>query len=257
MLTKQQMLSALDGLITEAEDLHQEFIGTLRSWSTEFVIWLKACESTLETIFGSTSQALLSFRGIYFLPPPSIQFANELERTKAELTWFDSGLRYARVSLIGYRYSVERLASEEPSRGTPYIFVSHGGPSLTHVYLVRDFLMALGLAPIIVRDAPNLNLSINEKVRAYMELCTGAIALATVEDETTAREQRTRPNVENEIGMLQVAPNIGNRIVYLKETEVRFASNYEEKVWISFERERVQDSFIALTKELRAFGFLG
>jgi hypothetical protein len=257
VLTKQQMLSALDGLITEAENLHQEFIGSLRTWSTEFVVWLKASQSTIETIFGSTSQALSSFNGIYFLPPPDLQFTNELERTKAELIWFGSGLRFARVSLIGYRYSVERLASEELSRGTPYIFVSHGGPSLVHVQLVRDFLVALGLAPVIVRDAPNLNLSINEKVRFYMELCAGAVALATVEDETTANELRARPNVENEIGMLQVAPNIGSRIVYLKEPGVKFASNYEEKVWIPFEKERIQDSFIALAKELRAFGFLG
>ncbi|HEX5715988.1 MAG TPA: TIR domain-containing protein [Thermoanaerobaculia bacterium] len=257
MFTKQQMLSALDGLIAEAERLHQEFLRTLGTWNPDFVVWLKACESTIEAIFGSTSQALLSFRGIYFLPPPDIQFTNELERAKAELTWFGSGLRYARMSLIGYRYSVERLASEELSSGTPYIFVSHGGPSLSHVSLVRDFLVALGLAPVIVRDAPNLNLSINEKVRFYMEICAGAIALATVEDETTAHEHRTRPNVENEIGMLQLAPNIGSRIVYLKEPEVKFASNYEEKVWISFDKERVQESFIELTRELRAFGFLG
>ena len=53
-----------------------------------------------------------------------------------------------------------------------------------------------------------------------MSICTCAIALATVEDETTAHEQRTRPNVENEIGMLQTAPNIGSRIIYLKEPNV-------------------------------------
>jgi hypothetical protein len=57
--------------------------------------------------------------------------------------------------------------------------------------------------------------------------------------------------------MLQVAPNIGSRIVYLKEEAVQFASNYQEKVWIPFAKERVQDVFIALAKELRAFGFVG
>jgi flagellar biosynthesis regulator FlaF len=90
-----------------------------------------------------------------------------------------------------------------------------------------------------------------------MALCTGAIALATVEDETVAGEQRTRPNVENEIGMLQMAPNIGSRIIYLKEPDVIFATNYQEKVWIPFSKERVQDTFVALARELRAFGFVG
>ena len=88
-------------------------------------------------------------------------------------------------------------------------------------------------------------------------MCSGAIALATVEDETTAHEQRARPNVENEIGMLQTAPNIGSRIIYLKEPGVTFASNYAEKVWIGFTKERVQDAFIDIAKELRAFRFLG
>jgi predicted nucleotide-binding protein len=128
---------------------------------------------------------------------------------------------------------------------------------MTHVNTVRDFLIALGLAPVVVQEAPNLNLSINEKVRFYMSFCTGAIALATVEDETTANEIRARPNVENEIGMLQTAPNIGARLVYLKEPDVQFASNYQEKVWIPFTKEKVQDAFIPITKELRAFGFLG
>jgi predicted nucleotide-binding protein len=125
---------------------------------------------------------------------------------------------------------------------------------MEHVYLVRDSVAALGLAPVIVADMPNLNLSVNEKVRFYMGLCSAALALATVEDETTAKERRARPNVENEIGMLQAAPNIEARIVYLKEPQVRFASNYQEKVWIPFEKGRIQDAFTPITKELRAFG---
>lgn len=165
MLTKQQMLAAVEGLIDEAERLHAQFLTDFLPWSAEFASWLKACESTVEAIFGSASHALSSFKNIYFLPPPWEEFTNDAEKLKAELTWFDSGLRYAHASLVGYRYSVERLATEEPVRGTPYIFVSHGGPTLTHVYLVRDFLVALGLGPVIVRDLPNLNLSVNEKVR--------------------------------------------------------------------------------------------
>ena len=257
MLTKLQMLSALDGVIEEAARLHQAFLNDLVAWAPGFTPWLKASEATVEAIFGSGSEALRSFKNIYFLPPPGEQYANEFEEHKAKLAWFASGLRYAHASLIGYRYSVERLATEEPARRTPYLFISHGGPTLTHVNMVRDFLAALGLSGVVVQDLPNLNLSVNEKVRYYMSLCAGGIALATVEDETTTNEQRTRPNVENEIGMMQTASNIGARIIYLKEAGVTFASNYQEKVWVLFEKERVQDTFIALAKELRAFGFLG
>ena len=128
MLTKQQMLGALDGLIDEAERLYQQFLSDFQPWTGAFAAWLKACESTIEAIFGSKSDTLLSFKSIYFFPPPGTQFANGVEEQKAKLVWFDSGLRYALATLIGYRYSVERLAPEPPARPTPYIFISHGGP---------------------------------------------------------------------------------------------------------------------------------
>jgi hypothetical protein len=53
--------------------------------------------------------------------------------------------------------------------------------------------------------------------------------------------------------MLQTAPAIQNRIVYLKEPTVRFPSNFAEKVWIEFSGDRIQDAFIPLIRELRAF----
>lgn len=139
MLTKQQMLSALDDLISEAERLHTRFVEDLSPWHADFVVWLKATESTVEAIFGSRSHSLLSFKGIYFVPPPWQQFSNDIERLKARITWFDSGLRFAHASLVGYRYSVERFALEEPQRSTPNIFVSHGGPTLGHVHSCAIF----------------------------------------------------------------------------------------------------------------------
>ncbi len=250
------MLGALDTLITSGARIHQLFRNNLISWTPDFAVWLKASESTVETIFGSASQALLSFKTIYFLPPPGAQFANDLEKKKAELGWFDNGMTYAINTLIGYRYSVEKLASDRDSRTTPNIFISHGGPTTDHVDLVDSLIESLGLLPVVVMKMPNLNMSINEKVLCYMGICSGAIALATVEDETTAAEKRARPNVENEIGMLQAAPNIASRIVYLKEQGVKFASNYQEKVWIQFDKAHVEKSFITIIKELRAFGLL-
>ena len=257
MLTKQQMLTALDDLVREGQQIREQFLRDLQPWSALFATWLKACESTLEAIYGSGSDALRSFRAIYFYPPPDIQSPSEEEKKKAMLTWFDSGLRYAMSTLIGYRYSLERILPDEVPRQIPNIFISHGGPTRAHVDGVRDLLDAVGLYPVIVQDLPNLNLSINEKVRFYVALSVAAVVLATVEDETVSRESRARPNVENEVGMLQAASNIGNRIVYLKEDGVKFASNYQEKVWIRFDKDRIQDAFIPILKELRAFALLG
>ena len=255
MLNKQQMLDAIDGLLRECETLHAAFLQNYRTWTPEFSSCLKASESTVEAIFGVNSNALQSFKSIYFLPPLGTQHQNKSEEAQAQLVWFDSGLRYAHATLTGFRYSVERLAVENPVSSNPYIFISHGGATRIHIDGVKELLIALGLSPVVVADLPNLNMSINDKVLYYMGLCAGAIVLATVEDETTAKEKRARPNVENEIGSLQVSTNIANRIVYLKEPDVLFASNYREKVWIPFQKENVESSFVQIIRELRAFGF--
>lgn len=257
MLSKQKMLAVLDGLVAEAERVYKQFINDLVPWRGEFAAWLKASEATIEAIFGSTSEALRSFKNIYYMAPPGEQYANGVEKQKGRLLWFASGLRHAISTLKGYKYAVAFLGDDEPVRHSPFIFISHGGQTRVHVDGVRDFLAALGLLAIIVSDQPNLNLSVNEKVLHYMSLCSGGIALATAEDETTAKETRTRPNVENEIGMMQTAPNIGSRIIYLKESEVKFASNYKEKAWILFKKEHVEVTFTHIARELRAFRFFG
>lgn len=47
MLTKQQMLSALDGLIAEAARIHAVFLTDFLTWSSDFTVWLKASESAI------------------------------------------------------------------------------------------------------------------------------------------------------------------------------------------------------------------
>src|SRR3989442_11122898 len=108
-LTKAQMIGALDQLIEDGNGIHKKFLEDLQIWPIEFVIWMKGCESTIEAIYGSTSEALTSFKGIYFLPPPGTTYANDAEKARDELVWFDSGLRYGLLSVVGMRYSLDRL----------------------------------------------------------------------------------------------------------------------------------------------------
>ena len=257
-LPKARMLAALDALIQEGAQLHEQFLKDLNTWTIHFVAWEKACESTLEAIYGSQADALQEFKRVYFLPPPTEVYANENEKATGELVWFESGIRYAVVMLTGYRYSIERLLPPDvPQRIRYNVLISHGGPTMTHVNAVSELIETLGLSPVVVSRMPNLNLSLNQKVMAYLSICAAGIALATEEDEVTAiAEKRPRPNVEHEVGLMQSAPSIDGRIIYCKEPGVKFASNYSEKVWIGFEKERVQDAFIPILRELRAFGLL-
>jgi predicted nucleotide-binding protein len=145
------------------------------------------------------------------------------------------------------------IQGDLPSCGT-YLFpmAAHRFPTFMRY---ATSLNALGLVPVIVQQLPSVGQSVHGKVQGWMRICRSAIVLATADDESVVGEPRTRPNIEHEIGMLQTIPTIQNRIVYLKEPSVRFPSNYAEKVWIEFSRERVQDAFIPLIRELRAFAF--
>jgi predicted nucleotide-binding protein with TIR-like domain len=134
------------------------------------------------------------------------------------------------------------------------VFISYGGPSITHVEAVCDLLNALGLKPVVTIDMPNLGLSVQDKVRKCMRICRSAVVLAT-SDEEAPQAARTRRNVEHEVGMLQTMANIGNRIVYMKDPNVQFPSNFREKAWIPFDRDRITESFVPLIKELRALAF--
>jgi hypothetical protein len=205
------------------------------------------------------TRPVIAFKKIYFVPPPTETYTNDSEREAGKLIWFDSGLEYAITTLAGYLYSIDRLLPPDvaPPR-TPYnVFISHGGPYMTHVDRLSELFEAVGLSPVVVARRPSMNLSVNAKVLRYVGICSAGVALATVEDEEqAAAEQRPRPNVEHEIGLMQTAPNIGDRIVYCKEAAVKFASNYAEKVWVPFAKESIQESFVPVLRELHAFGLL-
>jgi predicted nucleotide-binding protein len=163
------------------------------------------------------------------------------------------GMRGASAALCSSHAG--RATNRGRSAFTKNVFISHGGPSFSHVRAVRDLLNALDFVPVIAQELPSFGLSVHEKVQGWMRICRSAIVLATADDKSAAGNSRTRPNVEHEIGMLQASPTIQDRIVYLKEPRVQFPSNFAEKVWIEFSRARIQHIFTPLIRELRAFSF--
>jgi predicted nucleotide-binding protein len=166
------------------------------------------------------------------------------------LAEYDAYITTTRAALRTFKR--KSVAFEHPF--TKNVFITHAGPEMRAVEDLGELVDALGLNPVVCIQMPNLGLSVNDKVHKYMRICGSAIVLATAEEPDLAQTTRTRPNVEHEIGMLQALPNIGNRIVYMKEPNVQSPSNYSEKVWIPFDRDRISESFVPLIQELRAFG---
>lgn len=68
-------------------------------------------------------------------------------------------------------------------------------------------------------------------------------------------EIRGRPNIDNEIGMMVKTPNIGGRIMILKQPEIQIPSNYSEYVWKTFTKKSMDKAFTRVVKELKGFGF--
>jgi len=168
MVTKKQLLDALDYHIPDGRSIYDLFLQTLTPWTGDFAAWYTGCESTIEAIYGAGSGALTQFKSYSFAPPLTQSFASETERRNAALVWFQSGLWYSLNTLIGYRYSLERLLPETMGRPNRYVFISHGGPTRTHVDMAKELLVSVGLSPIVIADLPNFNFSINQKVQGYI-----------------------------------------------------------------------------------------
>lgn len=80
------------------------------------------------------------------------------------------------------------------------------------------------------------------------------IILATKDDKVkTEKEEyyQPRPNVIHEIGLAQ--EKVKDKIIYLKQEGCIFPSNILPKVWENFTQDNMENAFLKVAKELRAF----
>lgn len=137
------------------------------------------------------------------------------------------------------------------------VFISHGNETKALIKLER-FLRGLGVTPIIVKHEPSLGKSVDDLVEERMGTCIAATILATkddkVKDEKGGEYFQPRPNVIHEIGLAH--EKVKDRVVYLKEDDCVFPSNISPKVWESFTQDNMENAFLKVVKELRAFGII-
>lgn len=133
-------------------------------------------------------------------------------------------------------------------------FIAHGGKTAARDKL-EDFLVTLGVTPIIVEVQPSEGRSIGENVKWYLDQCNCAIILATKGDiDGRTGKFIPRGNILIEVGRCQ--ERFPNRTIYLLEEETKFPTNIDEKVWERFTQENMENAFIKVAKELRAFGLI-
>ncbi|MGB7002002.1 MAG: TIR domain-containing protein [Halobacteriota archaeon] len=162
--------------------------------------------------------------------------------------------------LISYLEAVLAPTSSESRQFTKNtippanIFISHGRESKA-LDLLNNFIRAIGLIPVIVMEQPSQGMSLDDKVIALMQTCASAIIFATGDDKVEENEHlQPRQNVIHEIGLAQQV--LTNRITYLLEEGTEFPSNIAPKVYERFTNNNLSKVFIAIVRDLRAFGIL-
>lgn len=139
---------------------------------------------------------------------------------------------------------------EEPKK--PKAFISHGKGEGALLKL-ESFLIELGVQPIIVKNQPNLDRTIDKKVEDCLNEADFVVILATGDDKVGSKFQ-PRPNVIHEIGLAQQTHR--GKIIYLLEEGTEFPSNIRPKVYEPFARQSMDRAFTAIVREIKKLGFL-
>jgi predicted nucleotide-binding protein len=144
----------------------------------------------------------------------------------------------------------EHLISPRASKNIETIkaFIAHGGQSPI-LDKLKEFLIALGIEPLVVEEQASENRSVGDNVDYYARQADFAIILATKGDiDGQTGGFIPRGNVLIEIGKSQEI--FKDRIIYLLQAGTKFPTNISEKVWGRFTTERMDDAFIKIAREL-------
>ena len=154
--------------------------------------------------------------------------------------------KYEMVGLEG-----EPAIAAEP----PKVFVAHSGKS-AKLNKLCAFLEALGVKPLVAEVQPSEGRLTEGQVDEYMKQADCAIILATyghIVDEKT-HEKHPRLNVVDELGRCRKI--LPHRTILLLEKGIGLPSNVSGIIHERFTKQNMEDAFIKVAKELRAFGLI-
>ena len=212
----------------------------------DYPLWHSTIEGVLEKVFGRDSSEYQNFSDArLYVRVGGHQRQEYLQELKLRETVLLSIIKiYERVGFETESATVAGLP--------PKAFISHGKESVARTKL-KEFLRALGIEPLIVKERPSLDKTVDDKVNYYLTQADFVIILATGDDEIKGK-LHPRQNVIHEIGLAQKTHP--GRIIYLLEEGAEFPSNIRPKVWESFKQRNMMNAFLGIVRELRAYGML-
>jgi len=138
---------------------------------------------------------------------------------------------------------------------SPKAFIAHGGRSGV-LDKLREFIEALGLEPLVVELLPSKGMSVDDKVNNYIKDADCGIVLATRGGiiDKKSKKQHPRLNVIDEFERLRAV--FPDKTILLLEKGVDLPSNISSLTYEPFARQSMDRAFIAIARELTAFGIL-
>ncbi len=137
----------------------------------------------------------------------------------------------------------------EPN-ASPKIFIGYGHSAVVR-HKVKDFIRErCGCEPLVLEELPSSGMTVIEKLEKFGRLADYAVFILTGDDAVEGEQgSRARQNVIQELGWFQGV--LGRkRTAILRQSGVEIASNLNGIVYLGFERDSVESTFVALQKEL-------
>jgi len=220
----------------------------LSSHNQEFPLWDERVRGILAEAFGPRSNEYARFDGIIILK--RVETSEEKQQAYVDhVSQREAALKdivHQCSSMVGARVVGPSMA--------PKAFIAQGGES-SALSKMKDFLDSLGVEPLVVEKQSSEDRSVNTNVEHYLKQADCAIVLATKGDiDGQTGEFLPRGNILVEIGRCQ--ERFRGKTIYLLELGAKFPSNISEKVRERFTQDNMEDAFVKVAKELRAFGII-
>jgi len=247
-MDKRRAIELLKQALTEIPHLRE-----LHHDNQEFILWFDRVRDVIKAgLDEDDQQRFPSSRKVTIVGWPSDDdFQNYYLN---ELGYCETALKsiIQKYEVVGFE-DKPATAAEEPAAGKA--FIAHGGKSAA-LSKLHSFLEALGVEPLVVEIRPSEGRLTEEQVDEYMKQADCAIILATyghIEDVKT-RRKHPRLNVVDELGRCRkVFPD---RTILLLEKGVDLPSNISGIVYGHFTKQNMENAFIKVARELRAFGLI-
>jgi predicted nucleotide-binding protein len=137
---------------------------------------------------------------------------------------------------------------------SPKVLIAHGVGTEARDK-VHDFLMALGVQPLIIEEESLEGLSVNQQVEQYLNEADCAIILGTADDKELM-EGKIYPGRNECIEIRKLQEKFPDRIMYLIEEGASFPPEISGILCTRFTRDNMEDAFISIAIEFRAYGIL-